>query len=79
LLKSLEKIMTHTVSLDRDQAGSPEPEINCPFDAALVEGSHLFFDAMMARPSERRATTDPASGLIDFGRGICSPLSEIRN
>jgi len=71
--------MTNKVSLDRDQAGSPDQEIIFAFDAALAGGRHLFLDATMASSSERRATIDPASGLIDFGRGICSPLSEIRN
>jgi len=71
--------MTNIVSINRDQAGSPEQDINCAFDAALAEGRHLFLDAMMVRPSERRATKEPSTQPIDFGRGICSILSEIRN
>ena len=71
--------MTDKVSLDRDQAESPEQEIKCAFDAALVEGSHLFLNALMAMPSERRAIRDSAAEPIDFGRWSCSHLSEIRN
>jgi predicted kinase len=69
--------MTNKVSLDRDQAGSPEQDINCAFDAALAEGRHPFLDALMARPSERKSITDLASESIDFRRGICFTLSEI--
>ena len=69
--------MTNIVSLDRDQAGSPEQEINCAFDAALAEGRYLFSDAMMARLSKRRAAKDPAAEPIDLSRGLCL-LSEIR-
>jgi len=70
--------MTDKVSLDRDQAGSPDQEIICAFDAALAGGRHLFLDATMASSSEIRATEDSANEPIDFGRGIC-PLSEILN
>jgi len=69
--------MTDKVSLDRDQAGSPEQDINCAFDAALPEERHPFLDALMARPSERKSITDPTSESIDFRRWICATLSEI--